>query len=81
MDHVVFSSSAATYGLSPNYIVSENAELRPISPYCSSKLMTEIMLRDFTFASPLRYVALRYFHVAGAYPRGRAANPLRMPPT
>ena len=74
VDHFVFSSSAATYGLSPNYIVSENAELRPISPYSSSKLMTEIMLRDAAFASPLRYVALRYFNVAGADPRGRAGQ-------
>ena len=61
--------------------MSENAELRPISPYSSSKLMTEIMLRDAAIAFPLRYVALRYFNVAGADPRGRAANPRRMPPT
>jgi UDP-glucose 4-epimerase len=54
--------------------VGEDAPLRPMSPYGSSKLMTEIMLRDTAFAHALRYVALRYFNVAGADPQGRSGQ-------
>ena len=46
----------------------------PISPYGSSKLMTEIMLRDAGAAHGLPHVILRYFNVAGADPRGRAGQ-------
>ena len=48
--------------------------LEPISPYGTSKLMTEIMLRDTARAHALRYVALRYFNVAGADPLGRSGQ-------
>ena len=48
--------------------------MKPISPYGSSKLMTEIMLRDTAHAHDLRYVALRYFNVAGADPLGRSGQ-------
>ena len=61
--------------------VTEEAELRPISPYGSSKLMTEIMLRDAAIAFPMRYVALRYFNVAGQTQKAGRANPRQMPPT
>lgn len=74
LKHFIFSSSAAVYGLCSGTAVTEEAELRPISPYGSSKLMTEIMLRDAANASPMRYVALRYFNVAGADPKGRAGQ-------
>jgi UDP-glucose 4-epimerase len=70
----IFSSSAAVYGMPKTNPVGEDAELRPISPYGSSKLMTEIMLRDSAMAHALRYVALRYFNVAGADPRGRSGQ-------
>lgn len=70
----IFSSSAAVYGMPENNPVSEDARLEPISPYGSSKLMTEIMLRDTACASDLRYVALRYFNVAGADPQGRSGQ-------
>ncbi|HUS59232.1 MAG TPA: NAD-dependent epimerase/dehydratase family protein, partial [Planctomycetota bacterium] len=46
----------------------------PISPYGSSKLMTETMLADTAKAHPLRFVALRYFNVAGADPKGRSGQ-------
>ena len=49
----------------------------PTSPYGSSKLMTEIMLRDAGAAYGLRYVILRYFNVAGADPLGRAGQSTR----
>jgi UDP-glucose 4-epimerase len=54
--------------------VTEDARLEPISPYGSSKLMTEIMLRDTANAHPLRYVTLRYFNVAGADPDVRSGQ-------
>ena len=74
LKHFIFSSSAAVYGLCSGTAVAEGAELRPISPYGSSKLMTEIMLRDAANAFPMRYVALRYFNVAGADPNGRTGQ-------
>jgi UDP-glucose 4-epimerase len=54
--------------------VAEDARLTPISPYGTSKLMTELMLRDTAAAHDLRYVALRYFNVAGADPQGRSGQ-------
>ena len=74
LKHFIFSSSAAVYGVASETAVTEEAELRPISPYGSSKLMTEIMLRDAAIAFPMRYVALRYFNVAGADPKGRTGQ-------
>jgi UDP-glucose 4-epimerase len=72
--HFIFSSTAAVYGNPAITPVPENADLRPVSPYGSSKLMTEIMLADTARAHPLRYVALRYFNVAGADPAGRSGQ-------
>ena len=70
----VFSSTAAVYG-NPSVIpVPENVPLVPVSPYGSSKLMTEIMLRDTAAAHDFRYAALRYFNVAGADPKGRTGQ-------
>jgi UDP-glucose 4-epimerase len=73
--HFVFSSTAAVYGMPKENPVGEDAELRPISPYGSSKLMCEWMLRDAAAAARgLKYVALRYFNVAGADARGRSGQ-------
>jgi UDP-glucose 4-epimerase len=72
--HFIFSSTAAVYGIPDSVPVSERAPLNPISPYGSSKLMTELMLRDAARAHDLRYVALRYFNVAGADPSGRTGQ-------
>lgn len=72
--HFIFSSSAAVYGMPDKNPVAEDARLEPISPYGTSKLMTELMLRDTAVAHDLRYVALRYFNVAGADPAGRAGQ-------
>jgi UDP-glucose 4-epimerase len=70
----VFSSTAAVYGETGLEPVSENSPTLPISPYGSSKLMTEWMLRDSAAAYGLNYVALRYFNVAGADPLGRSGQ-------
>jgi len=70
----VFSSTAAVYGNPQSVPVKEEALLQPISPYGSSKLMSEWMLRDSHAAYGLQYVALRYFNVAGADPKGRTGQ-------
>ena len=67
----IFSSTAAVYGNPDQVPVSEEAPTRPLSPYGSSKLMTEIMLRDVATAHGMKYVVLRYFNVAGADPKAR----------
>ena len=67
----IFSSTAAVYGNPDQMPVREDAPTRPLSPYGFSKLMTEIMLHDVAAAHGLDYVALRYFNVAGADPKGR----------
>lgn len=71
IDKFVFSATSAVYGEPKTNPVSEEAEIAPISPYGKSKLMTEHMLKDLSDVSDLRYVALRYFNVAGADPAGR----------
>jgi UDP-glucose 4-epimerase len=69
--HVVFSSTAAVYGIPPGGRASETSPTAPINAYGMSKLMTEWMLRDVAAVNPLRYVALRYFNVAGSDPQAR----------
>src|SRR5690606_1747770 len=64
--HFVFSSTAAVYGVPPDGRASEESPTVPINPYGTSKLMTEWMLRDVAASSSMRYVALRYFNVAGS---------------
>ena len=72
--HFIFSSTAAVYGNPLQLPVREDAPTRPMSPYGSSKLMSEIMLHDVAAAHDLRYVILRYFNVAGADPRLRTGQ-------
>jgi UDP-glucose 4-epimerase len=67
----VFSSTAAVYGMPDGGAVDEDSPTRPINSYGTSKLMSEWMLRDVGASSGLRYVALRYFNVAGSDPGGR----------
>lgn len=72
--HVIFSSTAAVYGEPSVSPVPEDLALAPINPYGRSKLMSEWMLADVARAHGLSYVALRYFNVAGADPRGRSGQ-------
>ena len=67
----VFSSTAAVYGILQDGYAGEDSPTNPINAYGTSKLMSEWMLRDVAAVNPLRYVALRYFNVAGAHPEGR----------
>jgi UDP-glucose 4-epimerase len=69
--HFVFSSTAAVYGIPAGGAASEESPTAPINPYGTSKLMSEMMLKDLGLASTLRYVVLRYFNVAGSDPGGR----------
>ena len=71
----VFSSTAAVYGIPAEGLAREDSPTVPINPYGLSKLMSEWMLRDLAAASKtLRYVALRYFNVAGSEPGGRIGH-------
>jgi len=72
--HFVFSSTAAVYGDPDTIPVPEDAPLKPLSPYGTSKLMTELMLADVAKAHDFRYAVLRYFNVAGADPKGRTGQ-------
>src|SRR6516164_10661463 len=72
--HFIFSSTAAVYGNPERVPVREDDPTMPTSPYGSSKLMTEIILRDAGAAHGLRHVILRYFNVAGADPLGRTGQ-------
>jgi len=75
--HVIFSSTAAVYGMPQGEFASEDTPLDPINPYGTSKLMTEWMLRDLAAATALRHVSLRYFNVAGSDPEGRIGQSTR----
>jgi UDP-glucose 4-epimerase len=72
--HMIFSSTAATYGIPESSPVREDMPTIPINPYGTSKLMTEMMLRDVAAAHDFNYCALRYFNVAGADPEGRSGQ-------
>src|ERR1700751_670523 len=71
VDRFIFSSTPAGYGNPDQVPVPESAPTRPLSPYGSSKLMTEIMLHDVAMAHGMSYVVLRYFTLAGADPYAR----------
>jgi UDP-glucose 4-epimerase len=70
----IFSSTAAVYGNPLSLPVDESATPAPVSPYGTSKWMTELMLRDTREAHGLNYCALRYFNVAGADVKGRSGQ-------
>lgn len=69
--HIVFSSTAATYG-EPEYTpIDEEHPTKPINPYGQAKLMMEQVIDWTSRAHELTYVSLRYFNVAGAHPSAR----------
>ena len=72
--HILFSSTAATYGAPETVPLDEDSPTKPINPYGWSKLMTEQMLRDIAATGAFNYGALRYFNVAGADPQGRSGQ-------
>jgi UDP-glucose 4-epimerase len=80
INRFIFSSTAAVYGTTEMAPVRESAPTHPLNPYGRSKLMVEWMLEDAARAHDLRYVALRYFNVAGVDSSGRAGQPERQIP-
>jgi UDP-glucose 4-epimerase len=77
IQHFVFSSTAAVYGILDSGYAAEDTPTAPINPYGTSKLMSEWMLRDLSLATPLRHVVLRYFNVAGSDTGGRIGQSTR----
>lgn len=67
---IVFSSTAATYGMPERVPIKELDRTQPINPYGETKLAMEKMMSWLDKASGLRYVALRYFNACGAHPNG-----------
>ena len=70
VNKIVFSSTAATYGEAENMPILETDRTEPTNPYGESKLAVEKMFKWCANAYGLKYTALRYFNVAGAYPSG-----------
>ena len=66
VDQMIFSSSAAVYGMPPVETVSEDIDCHPINPYGETKLIGEWMMANAERAWGLRWAGLRYFNVAGA---------------
>lgn len=67
---IVFSSTAATYGIPEESPILETTPQKPINPYGESKLMMETIMKWTDQAYGIKFVALRYFNVAGAKPDG-----------
>ena len=68
--YIVFSSTAATYGIPEEIPILETTPQNPINPYGESKLMMETIMKWSDQAYGIKYVPLRYFNVAGAKPDG-----------
>jgi UDP-glucose 4-epimerase len=68
---LLFSSTAAMYGVDEDFAVDEESPLAPSSPYARTKVAVEAMLRDVAAGTPLRALSLRYFNPIGADPQLR----------
>lgn len=77
--NLIYSSTAAVYGNPAQIPVDETAPLCPINPYGTSKVMGEAIMRDLTAAADFRFIALRYFNVAGADPDGQLGQAYKHP--
>jgi UDP-glucose 4-epimerase len=71
---LVFSSSAAVYGMPLHLPIREDHPQQPISPYGATKQAAERAIADYASAYGLRAMSLRYFNVAGADPGGRSGS-------
>ena len=69
--HIVFSSTAATYGNPESDHINEDHPQNPLNAYGKGKLMLETILKDIEHATGVSHVILRYFNAAGADPDGQ----------
>ena len=69
--HIVFSSTAATYGEPENIPIQEEDKTCPTNPYGESKLAVEKILKWCDNAYGITYTCLRYFNAAGAHINGQ----------
>lgn len=76
---LVFSSTAAMYGVAEDFSVDEDSPLDPSSPYARTKVAVEAMLRDVAAATDLRVLSLRYFNPVGADPQLRTGLQAKRP--
>ncbi len=74
VNKIIFSSTAAIFGLPQELPVKETHPTQPINPYGRTKLMVETILRDFDTAYGIKYCCLRYFNAAGGDPSGKIKN-------
>jgi UDP-glucose 4-epimerase len=70
VDKLIFSSSASVYGIVEDGFATEDSRLLPINPYGHTKAMMEQVMADLARVTAFKYIALRYFNVAGADPEG-----------
>jgi len=77
INNILYSSTAAVYGIPEKIPVDENAPMRPINPYGASKVMIEQVLSDLAASSDFHHATLRYFNVAGADPQCRVGQKYR----
>ena len=75
----LFSSSASIYAPDENFVVTEDSPLEPGSPYARTKYLVELILEDFTKASDVRVLSLRYFNPIGTDPKLRSGQQLEKP--
>jgi UDP-glucose 4-epimerase len=68
--HIVFSSTAAVYGMPASVPIREDFPIAPVNPYGESKVMVEKLLHWFDQIHGLRSIKLRYFNASGADPEG-----------
>jgi UDP-glucose 4-epimerase len=74
VNHFIFSSSAAIFGIPEKIPLSEDHPKNPINPYGRTKLIVEEILNDFSCSYGLRFASLRYFNAAGGDPEGIIKN-------
>ncbi len=79
IERFLFSSSASIYAPDEDFIVTEESPLQPGSPYARTKYMVEMILEDFTKASDMRVLSLRYFNPIGTDPKLRSGQQLEKP--
>jgi len=72
--HLVFSSTAAVYGIPDKMPIEEDAPLAPINPYGWSKMVSEQAIADHAAAHGMTFAALRYFNACGADPEGETGE-------